>query len=354
MKILLKICLVLVILLGGGLTYLHYKTPEVKHTLPYHFSPQAFADNPQNLGKYDVLVIGDDYALRLGHILKKSAPHLNIITFARPNEGLHRIGQRIEKMKVLPQVVFIAQGSSEFYEKIFTPEHQKNLQHNLQILEKGLYRGLFSFLPQTKKFFLYDLDSKKLEDHPPLKIESARERSPREMETHFELFQFNLIHIAATVRSRGSRPVLITAPIDFSLAPQLCSFSKSPRATRVLKKHQELLEDQRSKEAFSLLESELSRNPTHAQYHYKIAQYYFSIFNPDKALYHLEKASSFDCSYQQPHPAFNYLILSVAKEKKIQTFDLYWLARDLYKEKKALEHNELYARAGKEILTLLE
>jgi len=330
MKLFIKILFILIISIGGFLTYHFGKNPTNLFPFPYILKTTE-VKNLENTEIADVLIIGDRMALNLETIqkilVKDSSPgfskDLIIFNWGEINEGLHRTIKKITALKIVPELVIYHGASEEYFEKKFYLEEKDNLDRNLKRYnDPKIMSSILSYPPLSKVFYNYG-HYMELGNTPKETItELPAIKKQIQMEMSYKIFQGELDELIRLSKMKRFKLLLLTTPLNLNIPPkETCVNSISDSLTKEHQKLEKMLKDGQTKQAFNELNKLAQAVPGNARNYFLLGLSLKMMGRFQEARAVLEQGTAFDCFSWRSNIVYNNIIRNTAYREKITLFD---------------------------------
>ncbi|RLA64171.1 MAG: hypothetical protein DRQ88_11325 [Epsilonproteobacteria bacterium] len=359
MKLFIKTLFLIIIAVGGYLTYLYGTKPTSIYPYPYILKSTEIK-SLASMETADVLIIGDRMASHLkkinNELVKNASPgfsqDLKILNWGEKNEGLHRTIKKIKALKAVPQLMIYHGASEEFYEKKFYLEENKNLDANLKKYnDPKVLSSIISFPPLSKYFYSYEryilLESKLVKNIVELPVIKKQ----IQLEMGYKIFQGELDELISLSKEKRFKLFLITTPINLSIPPkETCTNSLSNSLAAEHRTLEKMIKAGQTKQAFNELKKIGETIPGNAHNYFLLGLSLKMMGKFQEARAILEQGTAFDCFAWRSNIVFNNIIRNTAYLQKIPLIDFDQIVNEHFGHKQLFE-DEIFPL--KELYSLL-
>lgn len=330
-----KVVILLLILSVVGYGGWRYsKNPPQVYPFPYLLEavPSEEIEQAENA---DIVIVGDSAGVYLNPYLEEFRERassqlkdpLKVYNWARRGETLAHVIQKIKSLKKMPLLFIYHGGLDEMDQARFLLNSVPKINKNIALTkDDALLTSLIGFPPLARliywphkrpklKFFLEtekDIPSPFPSDLKPVKALKV-------MENIYEIYQWEAKELFSYLKFKDARLWLIPQAFNLKVPPtRTCENATNLEIEKLLKQASKLIISNKTKEAFSIVNSILMENKTHARALYTMGNLMMKRGDFSSARRAYYQSMLYDCSLRRSNPLFLKILMEQAEKKSFK------------------------------------
>lgn len=324
------ILLILIASIGYGV-WRFFQNPAQVYPFPYRLGaiPESEIQEAQAA---DILVVGDSAGTYLSPYLKQFIERtsedlrepLKIYNWAREGETLAHVLKKVKSLKKTPSLILYHGGLDEMDQARFNVNALPTISKNIEMASKdGILTTVMSFPPLARLIYwphkrmslrFFNQEEKGLLS--PFPSDLSPQKALRVLETFYQVYRWEARELFSTLKLKDAKIWVIPQAYNLKVPPsRTCENSSNLEIEKILKEASNLIIKGHTKEAFSLINTILEENKTHARALYTMGNLMTKRgdFSSAKRAYY--QAMIYDCALRRANPVMLKLLLEEAEKK---------------------------------------
>lgn len=313
-----------------------FKNPTQTIPFPYFFAPDSYkTQNPES----PILIMGDrmgkrfyEYAETMSQEISKGLVEpIQIQSWAKDGDGLHRILKKLQSLKKIPKIVIFHGMSQEFLELRFKLNELENIGRNFDIYQDQTVRTMIYFFPVISRYLYQPVKRLEFTDKIiPFLPTSETKRELIEIQSMtYKIIEHELDEIINIIQKNGSTLMFVTTPINYKIKPQrACSATISSDIKEQINSAEDYIQRGMLKEGLLGLNQDSLKSIPNPFLFFLRAKVHHNLLEYTQSMENYQMAASFDCKLWRTTPILNNIMRTKAAQKSVSMFDFAQMIED--------------------------
>lgn len=328
------IFLLLVIAVVGYAGWRYSENPQQVYPYPYTLEaiPQ---DELAQAMEAQILIVGDSAGTYLDPYLEEFVGRasanlknpLKVYNWARQGETLAHVFHKIKALKKMPLLIIYHGGLDEMDQARFDLKAVANLNKNIAFTkDDALLTTLIGFPPLARLVYwphsrpILKFYRQREKDIPsPFPADLQPEKALKVMENVYEIYQWEAKQLFSYLKTKDAYVWVIPQAYNLKVPPtRTCENATNFEIEKLLKQASNLIIANKTKEAFSIVNSILMENKTHARALYTMGNLMSKRGDFSSARRAYYQSMLYDCSLRRSNPLFLKILMEQAEKKSFK------------------------------------
>ncbi|GEM_PF-2255545 len=330
------ILLILIASFGYGIWRV-FSNPNQVYPYPYIVG-ELDQEEINNASQCDVLILGDsagvylnnfleDFRTKTGSELKKP---LKVFNWARKGETLAHTLKKAKSLQRMPLLIIYHGGLDEMDQARFQINQIPTILKNIKITKNDtLLTSIISFpligrllYWPHKRVNLNFFNGTEKELLTPLPSDLAPKYSLKAMEVFYEIYSWEAKEFFSYLKLKDAHLWFIPQAYNLKVPPsRTCENASNLEIENILKTASQLIIKGKTKEAFSIVNTILSENKTHARALYTMGNLFMKRGDFPSAKRAYYQSMVYDCGLRRSNPLFLKILMEQAEKKDFKVIN---------------------------------